>query len=290
MPPGRHRMNSHIPKRIIQTGKTSAQSLINRVSSTNLRLLHPDYEYLFLDDRAVDAFLDQIFPQYRKTFDAFRYPIQRFDFFRYLAIYHYGGFYFDQDVFLASSVTDLLTHGCVFPFEGLTLSDHLRKRHNMDWEIGNYAFGAAPGHPFLARVIDNCLRAQRDPSWVEPMLQGLPGLLRGEYFVLNSTGPGLVTRTLAESPDLADTVTVLFPEDVCDMTKWNQFGDYGIHLMQGSWRARRFFLYRRLANFLESRKLQHVLRASRKAGAQRNHIGNVEPKTTHSTTAPQTLL
>ena len=88
-------------------------------------------------------------------------------------------------------------------------------RYKMDWEIGNYAFGAAAGHPFLEAVIENCVRAQRDPSWVKPMMRGLPHLFRSEYFVLNSTGPGLVSRTLAENPELAKTVTVPVPPTMC---------------------------------------------------------------------------
>jgi inositol phosphorylceramide mannosyltransferase catalytic subunit len=74
----------------------------------NLRLLNPDYECLFFDDQQVQAFLDREFPQYRRVFDSFPVPIQRYDFFRYLAVYRHGGFYFDLDVLLASGLSDLL--------------------------------------------------------------------------------------------------------------------------------------------------------------------------------------
>jgi hypothetical protein len=89
----------------------------------------------------------------------------------------------------------------------------------MDWEIGNYAFGASAGHPFLEAVIQNCIRAQRDPDWVAPMMRGTPFLSKDEFYVLNTTGPGLVSRTLAENPELAMNVEVLFPDDVCDASK-----------------------------------------------------------------------
>src|SRR5439155_988054 len=85
-----------------------------------------------------------------------------------------------------------------------------KSRHlHIDWEIGNYAFGAAPGHPFLRAIIENCVRAQEDPAWVEPMMAGIPRPFRSGFDVLNTTGPGLVTRTLAENPQLARTVNVL---------------------------------------------------------------------------------
>jgi len=264
-------MNLPIPKRIVQTDKIAPQSLRIRAMVSNIRLLHPDYEYLFFDNEAVEKFIDREFPQYRGVFDAFRIPIQRYDFFRYLAVYKYGGFYFDMDVLLASNVSGLLEFGCVFPFEGLTFSRYLRSQHKMDWEIGNYAFGAAPGHPFIGAIIENCVRAQKDPSWVKPMLRGLPPLLKPEFSVLYSTGPGLATRTLAENPDLAKKVMVLFPQDVCDLDNWNRFGDIGVHLMVGSWRLNKGRVRQRLVGEWETWRLRGLLRESAAFGKSRHH-------------------
>jgi hypothetical protein len=229
----------------------------------NLKLLHPDYEYCFFDDRDVERFIGQEYPQHRGIFDGFRFPIQRYDFFRYLAVHRLGGFYFDLDVLLASNVSDLLARECVFPFEGLTLS-RLLQSHGMDWEIGNYAFGAAPGHAFLEEVIANCVKAQRDPSWVKPMMRGVPPLSRAEYHVLFTTGPGLVSRTLAQNPELAQTVSVLLPEDVCDLRSWHQFGSFGVHLMEGTWRPSRGYLRRRITQVTENWAIQRRVEEVRK--------------------------
>ncbi len=264
-------MRSPIPKRIIQTGKVVTQSLRARAMVSNIRLLHPDYEYLFFDDDAVEKFVDQEFPQYRAVFDSFRFPIQRYDFFRYLAVYRHGGFYFDLDVLLASSLSSLLESGCVFPFEGLTFSHFLRTQHNMDWEIGNYGFGAGSQHPFLEAIIENCVRAQKDPAWVKPMMRGLPLLSKLEFYVLYTSGPGLVSRTLAENPELAKTVMVLFPDDVCDFNNWNRFGDFGIHLMDASWRLNRGRVRKRLAGEWEAWKLRGLVQESVVLGKTRQH-------------------
>jgi len=265
-------MFAKIPKRIIQTGRIARQPLRNRAMMANIRLLNPDYEYLFFDEERVQAFIDQEFPQYRAVFDSFRFPIQRYDFFRYLAVYRLGGFYFDLDIMLASGLSDLLEFGCVFPFEGLTFSHYLRNHHKMDWEIGNYAFGAAAGHPFLEAVIENCVRAQKDLSWVKPMMRGVPFLSTAEYFILNTTGPGLISRTLAENPKLARTVKVLFPDDVCDAATWNRFGEFGIHFMEGSWRMRRSRVLRRVAQLAENLQLRGLLKQSRRLGKTRQHV------------------
>jgi inositol phosphorylceramide mannosyltransferase catalytic subunit len=265
-------MQFRIPKRIIQTGKYTNQSLRNRAMMVNIKLLNPEYEYLFFDEERVQAFIDSEFPQYRALFDSFPFPIQRYDFFRYLAIYRYGGFYFDLDVLLASGLSTLLESGCVFPFEGLTISDYLRNHHKMDWEIGNYAFGAAAGHPFLKAIIENCVRAQEDPTWVKPMMQGLPPFLGDEYLILNTTGPGLISRTLAENVGLAEMVKVLFPDDVCDVGNWNRFGDLGIHFMEGSWRTRSGYVVRRVAQRWENWKMQRLMKESLKFGKTRQQL------------------
>ncbi len=238
---------------------------------SNLRLLNPDFEYLFFDDQAVDSFIAQEFPQYKAVFESFRFRIQRYDFFRYLAIYKHGGFYFDLDVLLASGLSGLLSSGCVFPFEGLTYSHFLRTRYKMDWEIGNYAFGAAPGHPFLNAVIENCVRAQKDQAWVAPMMRRLPLFSRSEFYVLYTTGPGLLSRTLAENPALASSVMVLFPDDVCNTENWNCFGDLGVHLMDASWRINMGRVRRKLALRLEGWKLRRLLKQNAAWGKTRQH-------------------
>jgi hypothetical protein len=257
-----------IPRRIIQTAKCRTLPLKQQAMSASLRLLHPDYDYCFFDDDDVDAFVGREFPQYRRVFDAYPSNIQRFDFFRYLAVYRLGGFYFDLDVILARALGPLLETGCVFPFEGLTFSRLLRGL-GMDWELGNYAFGASAGHPFLAAVIDNCVRGQQQPAWVTPMMAGVPPLSRAEHHVLYTTGPGLVSRTLAENRGLAAGMTVLFPEDVCDARTWNVFGTFGVHLMEGAWRPGVGFLRRRLAQKWEARVLAGIIRESRRLGKTR---------------------
>jgi hypothetical protein len=261
--------DDEIPRRIIQTARSRELPLLNRASAASLRSLNPGFEYLFFDDDQVTAFVDEHFRQYRKVFDSFPFRIQRYDFFRYLVVYHCGGFYFDLDVFLASGLSSLLERGCVFPFENLNASRFLRATYEMDWAIGNYAFGAAPGHPFLKAVIENCVRAQQDSRWIGQMMPGTPRLRRDDYYVLNSTGPLLLSRTLAENPQLVRQVTVLFPDDVCDSRNWHQFGDLGFHLMEGSWRKQTGFWKKRFALYVESWTERKFFAESRKLGKLR---------------------
>jgi hypothetical protein len=240
-----------------------------RAAVVNVKLLHPDFEYVFYDDAQVEAFIDEHFPDERRTFDSFPVRIQRYDFFRYLAIYHFGGFYLDTDVLLSKCLTPLVDYGCVFPFERLTWSDYLRHEQGMDWEIGNYAFGAAAGHPFLRSVIDNCARAQRDIDWGQAPLRSLPRLLRDELYVIYTTGPGLVSRTLAEYSDSSNPVHVMFPESVADKSSWDLVGDFGVHLCAGGWRVRHGALRRRVLNLQSVRNERRAIRFGAALGKTR---------------------
>lgn len=62
-------MTERIPKRIIQTDKSADLPLLSKAAIVNLRLLNPDFEYLFFDDAQVEEFIDAEFPQYRPVFD-----------------------------------------------------------------------------------------------------------------------------------------------------------------------------------------------------------------------------
>ena len=266
-----------IPGRIIQTGKTRVLKPLAKAAATNLKLLHPDWEYLYFDDHEIRRFVTTEFPQHQAVFDRFPQAIQRIDFFRYLAVFRLGGFYFDLDVFLSQSLLPLLDHDCVFPFEELTLNRYLRRHYGMDWELGNYGFGAQAGDPFLGAVITNCVRAQQDEAWLKPMTNGVHRLLRSEYEVLNTTGPGLLSRTYAEQADLSSRVTVLFPPDVRDPAGWHQFGDFGVHQMDGTWRSKTNGFRRRIAWKWESVTKARLMPESRRLGPTRPRRWHYRP-------------
>jgi inositol phosphorylceramide mannosyltransferase catalytic subunit len=263
-----------IPRRLIHVysappGKPADLPLRCRAAVAGARALHPDFEHVLFGSAEMAAFLAREFPHYQEVFDAFPLPIQRFDFFRYLAVYRLGGFYLDLDVYLAQSLEPLLACDCVFPFEELTINPFLWREHRLDWELANYAFGAAPGDPFLAALIENCVRGVREPQWAARMMRGIPHLLQGQFQAPLATGPGLVSRTFAERTELQAGVTVLSPPDVCCQTDWQCFGNFGVHLMQSSWRKQEGFLRSRLARLWENRQRATGLKRSLALGPTR---------------------
>ena len=51
--------------------------------------------------------------------------------------------------------------------------------------------------------------------------------------------PGLLSGTLEENSELAKTVRVLFPDDVCDVGNWNRFGDVAVQSTPAAGKAPR---------------------------------------------------
>lgn len=263
-------MTHQISKRIIQVwGGPRPLPHYAKAAEINAKALHPDFEYILINDSMMDDIIKRQCHTYQRAYHNFPYKIQKYDFIRYLAIYELGGFYLDADLLLTRSLSDLLKNGCVFSFEMLTINYFLRQEYGMDWEVGNYAFGATPGHPFIAAVIENCVRGQIDRTWAKAMMRGIPSMFSDEFAVVQTTGPGLVSRTLAEYPNAANEVKVLFPADVCNSETWRLFGDYGVHLMMGMWRQRGRGLRTRLLNHWWRWEEQKMLREAQKRGPTR---------------------
>ena len=230
--------SDRIPKVIIQTWKKPLDQLPSdfaRMSATVKRLHPPSlgWKYLYFDDKQVAEFVRTKFPNLWPTFVAFPYDIQRVDFFRLLAVSHYGGFYLDLDMELTQPLDGLRNRSAVFPFE-------LASGENMAGEqIGQYAFGALPGHPFIGAIIENIVSPRFDTK----------GMTMDKH-VLYTTGPVVVTQTLRdcqsggikEDLQLHDSVDVLRPSEarqddisVPDKDTWFRFGSYGQHRMASSW-------------------------------------------------------
>ena len=116
----------NIPKIIIQTWKTNNVSEKYKSYIEKLKSLHPDYQYLFFTDEQIDLFLKNNYPSYYETYKKLPLIIQKIDFFRYIAVYHYGGFYLDLDVSCQSNFDEILKHDCIFPIDDYIIE---RQKH-----------------------------------------------------------------------------------------------------------------------------------------------------------------
>ena len=86
-----------IPKNIFQTYYTKYLPLIYKKITNHLQKQNPEYKYYLFDNKDMDNFVKNNYPQYWKSFNSIAddYIVAKSDFFRYMVIYHYGGVYFD---------------------------------------------------------------------------------------------------------------------------------------------------------------------------------------------------
>ena len=210
---------------VIQTWKSLdiPQHMYNLIMK--MRSHNPNVNNFFFTDKEIDIFVNQYFPCYYDTFSNFKYNIQKVDFFRYLAIYYYGGLYLDLDMDITASFDTLDRTKCIFPVEtkGVEKDDIL---------LGNYAFYAPPKHPFLLHIINLIV----DPVITDDEIASAQSKHtdpKEHVYVYFTTGPELVTRAYWSYPD-RENIMLLEPSGEYQK---DCFGNYGRHCSFGSWKS-----------------------------------------------------
>lgn len=134
---------------------------------------HPHWEYSFWDEAKAKKFMEANYAWFMPVFDAYPYPIQRWDAIRYFILYHYGGFYMDMDIECLKPIDDLLEN-----FE-LVLSKLV--------DFSNAIVGSVPGHPLWLKVFEEMVkRKDMLPEKNGRFKKSMP------YDVCYSTGPILL--------------------------------------------------------------------------------------------------
>lgn len=211
---------------IIQTYKSYDTIPLNlKLLVDKVREYNPNCNYIFFSDEDIICFISSIKElneSYYETFFNLEYKIQQLDFFRYLAIYYYGGVYLDLDVDIHMSFDDLDRTRCTFPNEMNNNSDTILQNQGMNNLIGNYAFYAPKYHPFIKQIIDNIV-TQRISD------ENIPKNYNS--YVYYTTGPVLVSQTYIDYKD-KNAVNIIEPYPF----RRSFFGKYGKHVNYGSWK------------------------------------------------------
>lgn len=178
-----------IPKILHQTWKSAdLPAELSRYRET-WRLRNRDLEMRFYDDDDCRELVARDFPQYLEIYDCMPFAIQRADFFRYLAVYRFGGVYADLDVESLRPFDKFFAlGGALFGIERhVTRSTQARHGYAEPYQIGNCIFAATPGHPFLLAIIER----------VAALAAAHPQASLGE--VEDITGPRMLTRLFYEA-------------------------------------------------------------------------------------------
>ncbi len=217
---------------IIQTWKTNQIPNIYLEFVESVKKYGKKFKYLFFNDQDIINFIKNEFPEYLHTFNNLNYKIQQIDFFRYLAIYHFGGIYLDLDVKLTHSLEELLDEPliCKFPIEQENIKDKVIRKQGFSSLIGQYAFYAPAKHPFLKKIIDNIVNPRIPFSHIMSASEGHSDKA-SDVLIYYTTGPILVTQSFLDMDYKLD-IELLRTRPPTS----NKFGKYGVHNCHGTWR------------------------------------------------------
>jgi mannosyltransferase OCH1-like enzyme len=222
--------NDTIPKIIIQTWKSKMIPEKYKNDIKSIRKYNNDYKFLFFTDNDIDNFLKENYPKYFISYNKLPVKIQKIDYFRYIAIYHYGGFYFDLDMTGLYPLDELLNYDSVFPVDQHITpkkcnSNRLKKYCNDGMKIllGQYAFGAKPQNEFIKLLIDT-IHNNIDKYLEDYKVNG-----QKLQYVYSSTGPDYVTDVYKNYKNKKSIHILEF--------KYEQFfGKYAKHNHYGTWK------------------------------------------------------
>lgn len=131
--------NNPLPEFFIELGNT-------------WREFHPDWQYYFWNDKKMNTFIRQYYPDYMELYSLFAYDVQRWDVICYLILYQMGGLYVDFDTECLGNIEVLLATDCCFGTD--TEENIIYSSLVKDAYLNNTYIASAPGHPFLKSLID----------------------------------------------------------------------------------------------------------------------------------------
>lgn len=190
-----------IPKIVHQTFETRDLPPLLQRNVDALKAANPDWEHLFYDAPRRERFIGEVYGErllrvYRRISPD--YGAARADLFRYLAIYAAGGVYLDIKSYFDRPIGDAVAEDDAYiishwdngpggPYPGFGLHPELVDLPRGEFQQWHVI--AAPGHPFLRRVIARVLaNIERYRPWRDGV---------GKIGVLRATGPIPYTRAIA---------------------------------------------------------------------------------------------
>jgi len=229
-----------IPKNIIQVwidfsnklDKTLEYPLSYKGFVKSVTEINSSFNHMFFNREKIEDFLTKKYPEYYKTYEKLPVNIQKVDFFRYIAMYHYGGFYFDLDITAVEPLDELLSLECVFPIDNFIDANMCPSSRykpycekNMNFLLGQYAFAAKPRHEFIKILIDGI----HDNIDEYIALYKSNKYENHEFYIYQTTGPDYVTNKYIAYKTKGNITILEYPLR-------QYFGKYARHSYKGSWK------------------------------------------------------
>ena len=217
-----------IPKIIHQTYKNHNLPKIYKMCQTEIKRLHPDFEYRFYTDEDMDRLMKTEFPEYYDKFNELPRMIMKIDMFRYFLMYKYGGLYTDMD-YLMFNQFDMLNEKVIIPC-------NREDENGNPICLGNCIFASQSNHPYWKSLMDTLFTIDRTKLDYNTD-KNIDGNVLG-------TGPMFVFAMWKTYSKINDDICVSKRSLFHPPTKNNnqyieglkKDGCYGMHICTGLWR------------------------------------------------------
>jgi len=178
---------------------------------------HPTWQYIFWTDEMNRKLIEEDFPWFLSYYDNFEYNIQRADAIRYFILYKYGGLYVDLDEKSTKPIDPILEE---MNRDGYQLG--FVKSATGNFTFSNWLMISSKENPFWKSV------------WIELMKPYRH--VTKHFTVINSTGPGMLDRTIKKENVKYKLLDKGFhPCGLCDTKPCEKEGYYIAHLSGQSW-------------------------------------------------------
>ena len=218
-----------IPKIIHNTYKNHDLPEIYKLCQSEIKRLHPDFEYRFYTDDDMDMVMKNDFPEYYDKFNLLPRMIMKIDMFRYFLMYKYGGLYTDMD-YLMFKQFDLLNEKLVIPC-------NREDDNGTPICLGNCIFASQPNHPYWKSLMDTLFtidRTKLDYN-TDKNIDGHP-LGTGPMFVFDMWKKySIINEDVCVSKRSLFHPPTKLNQQYIDELKNN--GCYGMHICTGLWRS-----------------------------------------------------
>ena len=114
--------------------------------SKTLKKNNPNWKYKLWNYESCLDLLKNHYPWFLKTYNEYKYPIQRADAIRPFILYHYGGIYFDMDFVCIKNISEYFNKKGVYICESSTTG------------LTNAFMGSTKNHPFWKNVIEEMMK------------------------------------------------------------------------------------------------------------------------------------
>lgn len=176
---------------------------------------NPGWKLMQWEEKGMEKFIRDNFPEYLELYLSYNHWIYKVDFFRYFAIYYYGGVFIDMDFECLKGIDDLLLlfkgAQVAFPAE---CSDNKTLLESPESHENNFLV-SVPKHPFW-QIVFNELKREHDGvfSW--------PESLKAVEEVMKRTGPFVLTRSLKQFPKERMSEIFVIPSEYLFPLSWNE--------------------------------------------------------------------